>query len=279
MKKPTAYWRALRREWSRDGWEPTDTGWLLSLTIVIVLLRAGLIEDCHGGACTSKFEQFVKLKPSEMGDALAGFFSALAFIWIIVTVFIQSRELREQRKEFTQQREATQNMAKAMATQAAIFQNEQRQRDENRAEELLNERLRSLVVTMSETGSRGLVWNFSNAEIDDEYGSTGEIISYTIGDRNDENLDIDEALLVLLRRLTGMRESLLDIQCQSIDWRLPARSGVLPDLVQRVQSVIDMKGSLSPHQQERLNRMRLQKVINYLQELDQTPELWTADFS
>lgn len=59
-----------------------------------------------------------------MGDTLAGLFSALAFIWIIVTVFMQSRELREQRKEFREQRLATQDMARAMAAQADIFEQE-----------------------------------------------------------------------------------------------------------------------------------------------------------
>lgn len=96
MKKLRDYWCWFRSELTKDGWEPTDTGWLLTLSLFSLLLKIGLLED--GGV--AKFDQFVALKPSEMGDTLAGLFSALAFIWIIVTVFMQSRELNEQRKEF-----------------------------------------------------------------------------------------------------------------------------------------------------------------------------------
>ncbi len=41
-----------------------------------------------------------------MGDTFAGVFSALAFIWIIVTVFIQQKELSFTRAELAGQREA-----------------------------------------------------------------------------------------------------------------------------------------------------------------------------
>ena len=36
---------------------------------------------------------------NETGDFLAGFFAPLAFLWLAAAVFIQSRELREQRRE------------------------------------------------------------------------------------------------------------------------------------------------------------------------------------
>lgn len=44
-------------------------------------------------------------QPNQFGDFFAGIFAPIAFFWLIVTVFMQSRELRMQRRELTFQRE------------------------------------------------------------------------------------------------------------------------------------------------------------------------------
>ncbi|WP_395540682.1 putative phage abortive infection protein [Neotabrizicola sp. sgz301269] len=51
--------------------------------------------------CRSNLDWFLDSPPNEIGDTLAGFAGALAFIWIVVTVWLQSHELSEQRKEIT----------------------------------------------------------------------------------------------------------------------------------------------------------------------------------
>lgn len=43
--------------------------------------------------------------PNEIGDMLAGFAGALAFVWIVVTVLLQAAELSDQRKVLTEQRD------------------------------------------------------------------------------------------------------------------------------------------------------------------------------
>jgi hypothetical protein len=43
--------------------------------------------------------------PNELGDTLAGAFAPLAFLWLAGTVYIQSQELREQRRELTETRD------------------------------------------------------------------------------------------------------------------------------------------------------------------------------
>ncbi len=45
------------------------------------------------------FKGFWSLALNEMGDALAGFFSCLAFLWLVLTIQLQKRELRLQRIE------------------------------------------------------------------------------------------------------------------------------------------------------------------------------------
>jgi hypothetical protein len=133
LRSPRVFWRWFRIKELSKGWEPTDTGWVLTIGVIVLVESLALPEQCYSDGCRSKLDDFLRLKPSEMGDTLAGLFSALAFIWIIVTVFMQSRELREQRKEFREQRLATQHMARAMAAQAKIFEAEQRQRVEEYA--------------------------------------------------------------------------------------------------------------------------------------------------
>ena len=119
----------LTRWIKAQRWEATDTGWLLTLGIFLTVQWAAFQPANNGNLYANKFEEFVHLKPSEMGDTLAGAFSALAFVWIIVTVFMQAHELREQRAvfmlqkdEMKEQRKATQDMARAIAAQAKIFE-------------------------------------------------------------------------------------------------------------------------------------------------------------
>lgn len=54
----------------------------------------------------SKWIYLFSASPNEIGDTLAGFAGTLAFIWIIVTVVLQSNELAEQRKEIKLSRQA-----------------------------------------------------------------------------------------------------------------------------------------------------------------------------
>ena len=147
MRAPKVYWRWFRWQAVKDGREPTDTGWVL--TIGIIWLVSWIAYPIRDGQTQSKLTEFLTLRTSEMGDTLAGIFSALAFVWIMVTVFMQSRELREQRVEFKQQRLVTQDMARAMTAQAAVFEDEQRFRAENRHKAIFDETQVMLVAQMS----------------------------------------------------------------------------------------------------------------------------------
>ncbi|WP_299293291.1 hypothetical protein [uncultured Tateyamaria sp.] len=128
---------------------PVFWGVLFSLIMVSLALFLGAGETCNVmGECSQRFDTFLKASPNEIGDTLAGFAGSLAFIWIIVTVLLQSRELAAQREELTltrkemqEQRAATQEMAKSMGAQAEIFKDEQIQRRELQAGLLFREEL------------------------------------------------------------------------------------------------------------------------------------------
>ncbi len=128
-----------------------------TLGFVALIVLFGLAPTCNGdffpkGDCPPKWRHLYAAPPNEVGDTLAGLAGVLAFIWLIATVLLQSVELSEQRRvlalqkeEMEEQRIATQEMASAMGSQSQIFLDEQRQRDEIRAKNLLDEKLFSVV--------------------------------------------------------------------------------------------------------------------------------------
>ncbi|MDO6797603.1 hypothetical protein [Shimia thalassica] len=110
-----------------------------------VLLVSGFEHCDEVGECKNKLLVLLESPPNELGDALAGVAGTLAFLWIIVTVLLQSRELASQREELRLTREemegqkkATQEMAGAMKVQAEIFLEEQQQRREERTASVLD---------------------------------------------------------------------------------------------------------------------------------------------
>lgn len=65
--------------------------------------------------CTvNKLQYLYTATPNEVGDTLAGFAGAIAFIWIICTVWLQGSELKEQRKQFVRMAEAQSVEAKQL---------------------------------------------------------------------------------------------------------------------------------------------------------------------
>jgi hypothetical protein len=130
-----------------------------SLVFATIIFVFALAPTCNpelfsGGVCPPKWKHIYVARPNEVGDTLAGLAGVFAFIWLIGTVLLQSMELREQRKEFREQRIATQDMARAMAAQATVFEDEQRQRDELRAKELLEQKLKTLRGWMTDEGKK-----------------------------------------------------------------------------------------------------------------------------
>ncbi len=129
--------------WRLDN--PILWGILATSGIFLVGLSLSRIEKCsllgeEPTVCFTKWHEFLLSSPNEVGDTLAGFAGALAFVWIIVTVWLQSHELAAQREELRLNREETAKMAmaqgqqvKLMQLQALLFEDEQKQRKEEYA--------------------------------------------------------------------------------------------------------------------------------------------------
>jgi len=103
------------------------------------LMESGTLE------CRTNLLWFLDAPPNEIGDTIAGVFATLAFVWIVVTVFLQSAELAEQRKELELTRtelqlarEAQEAQLQVMQKQAEIFEDEKKQREWDRIEKVLD---------------------------------------------------------------------------------------------------------------------------------------------
>lgn len=117
---------------------PMFWGAVATLLVMLLAFFLGASDVCPPGStgnerCPTKWSLFLASPPNEVGDALAGFAGALAFIWLIATVVLQGQELREQRKEFAKMANAQLAQSDVLNRQAEIFESEQRQRNEDEA--------------------------------------------------------------------------------------------------------------------------------------------------
>ncbi|MCK8464274.1 hypothetical protein MUY35_10465 [Aliiroseovarius sp. S1339] len=101
-------------------------------------------QSCSG----TKWHAFLNASPNEVGDTLAGFAGALAFVWLIATVVLQGQELREQRQEFEKMADAQSKQVELLIHQGKIFEDEQRQRNELRAKEHFESILFEIALTL-----------------------------------------------------------------------------------------------------------------------------------
>ncbi|GLQ33932.1 hypothetical protein GCM10007939_02150 [Amylibacter marinus] len=129
--------------------------WGVIATILVAILAGvlGFLQVCDSGHsfvehCETNAMRFLNSPPNEVGDTLAGFAGALAFIWIIVTVGLQSKELAAQREELKLTRDEFSKMAASQSQQVDIlkiqgdiFLDEQRQRKEAEQKDFLDELL------------------------------------------------------------------------------------------------------------------------------------------
>jgi hypothetical protein len=97
--------------------------WGLMLSFIVVALF-GFLALRQGANEVSGLHEFLNSPPNAMGDTLAGFAGTLAFIWIVVTVWLQSSELAEQREQIslqTSEFEKTNDMLAAQRFDQAFF--------------------------------------------------------------------------------------------------------------------------------------------------------------
>ncbi|WP_299662387.1 hypothetical protein [uncultured Ruegeria sp.] len=87
--------------------QPLEVGRSLTKSfLAVVFVLAILPQHTQDGGWSIRFFAFLTSPSNEIGDTFAGVASVLAFLWIIITVWLQSKELEEQRKEFVKMADA-----------------------------------------------------------------------------------------------------------------------------------------------------------------------------
>lgn len=279
-----------------QSWEATDTGWLLTLGIFMTVQWAAFQPANRSDIYASKFDEFVHLKPSEMGDTLAGAFSALAFVWIIVTVFMQARELREQRAvfllqkdEMEEQRKSTQEMARAMTAQAELFEKENTNRLFEAARGVLNHQLVTFAHYLERRKSDWSWRTDMEFDVNNTDGSFRETLSQTsaIGIFQSLGNEVlpDDAFLYLRTQSRKAVGSLAEIE-QALEGKanygrvleLHKADGKqdLSQLSSQVESLLEMKHRLSEADNIYLKNCELREMMTALEGLLGL-DIWVAE--
>ncbi|WP_424980308.1 hypothetical protein [Leisingera sp. S232] len=226
-------------------------------------------QSCGG----SKWSTFLKAAPNEVGDTLAGFAGALAFVWLIATVWLQGQELAEQREELREQRVATQDMARAMAAQAKVFEDEQRARDEMRAKEELGALLENVVDRMTTFPLIEISWN---VEISEEEKGFIDEMSWPLFFHERAHYGSETPQLIEVTEIDTFLKKVffhLDLGFDGQDLRNEA--GALPedewmelplvDLVARLAEISDLSASLSVAQMQRVRNIRVLDTLSVIE--------------
>ncbi len=115
--------RAARRYWFRVDWL-IKFGLFATFAFFALLVLFASGDTCGVFVCENRFAAFLKAPANEVGDTLAGIAGGLAFLWLVVTVLLQGKELAAQREELRLtrlemrgQKEATKALANTSATQ------------------------------------------------------------------------------------------------------------------------------------------------------------------
>lgn len=98
-------------EWVRKKcWPLTKIRWAVLVTVLYIGVIGSIRYDALQLLWCGKL--------NELGDFLAGFFTPLAFLWLVVGYFLQKEELGLQRQEFQQMQKALGQQVEVMKEQA-----------------------------------------------------------------------------------------------------------------------------------------------------------------
>lgn len=211
----------------------------------------------------SKWQYLLQAPPNEIGDTLAGVAGSLAFIWVVVAVLFQATELREQREEFERMADAQSAQAISLRVQAQLFKDEQRQRKEQEACELLEEASKQLVRCFYEADLDHLSW-WKGKRAADVLGEKFLEHGYVKGSGKDEG----DRILALLTELFGNAV----VKLRRVDQKgelhgKPDLPQALAQLRRYLQLIVECQDGLPPAKAEGLREFQMDQASKYLDAL------------
>ena len=241
--------------------------------LAFILVLAVLPNSLPEGGWELRIWTFLKAPPNEIGDTLAGLAGALAFLWIIVTVSLQSKELKAQREELAatrselkMARQAQEQQVEVLEKQAFIFEDEQRQRREAQASRQLEDASKNIIRCFYEADLGTLVWEVG------ESSQRAQKENFLFHGFNQSHLDeTSDRVLALLAELFGVAVQKMErLGREKIHYkpRLPA---ALMQLREYLEIVVGCLEDLPAIQAERQREVNLREAARSLNELIDGP--------
>ncbi|UWP95797.1 hypothetical protein K3X48_01985 [Aliiroseovarius crassostreae] len=220
--------------------------------------------SCSG----TKWSAFLEASPNEVGDTLAGFAGALAFVWLIATVVLQGQELREQRQEFEKMAEAQQEQVKVLEKQREIFEDEQRQRLEDRQSRLLMERLIGIQKLLTGTPQLKVEYELEDGSGRRSARSRAARREFNIGlSPSRERTEVDDAIERSLRQIDHGIVHILEQRPRgwtAVNFSYDTdKVGELGDLL---EAILSSKEHLTEADQQKISTFKIQDLSLKLEE-------------
>lgn len=252
----------FRRNW------PWIVGTFLTLLIGCFAYVSAWLPACYETSaavinCPTKWFYLKQSTPNELGDTLAGFAGALAFIWIIVTVAMQAMELSEQRKEFKKMADAQTKQVDLLIQQGEIFAEEQRQRKELETAELFLEICEDVFEFCR---SLGYVRWFS-----DRPNSVESKINLEV--EFDDSWGWEQKFDSLIHQYDSVDKLKWRCEDASLEPDI-SKPEYIVKLLESLGRVQELAPSLSEAMLHRYNRIDIISLVAHVQELDTNPVFW-----
>lgn len=265
---------------------PILWGAVISTVFFLCMLFLAQRSDCSvtdQGAkeCLSKWGQFLASSPNELGDTLAGLAGAMAFLWIIVTVWLQSHELSEQRHELQLTRQELQltrkestKMAASMEAQTNVFLEEQKQRIEARSDATVSAVIEEILYLATKDGLGNPKWERVQPESEIFMGEPSfRSLDFFPGD----SLEIDFQFYRVFQ--VSLRYSISDIKNEIEIERImsfPARPPELLDARHRLFTIIAEQSKCSAAMRSRLRKIKLTEAYELLDSFIRDEDFWSS---
>lgn len=270
--------------------KPVVWGWILTAGVFVLAVVMGFGPICDNGTCQSKFAAFWSAPPNEIGDTLAGFAGALAFVWIIVTVLLQSAELRAQREELKltraemeAQRKATEELAQNSKVQADIFEKEQKQREQEVYRDIVEQKLVGVWYRMTTMPLSFVSWLIPESCFEDlDFEEFAHLFKLPETDdinrleKPESPAERDSQLRLQAYHLRELINKLDDCATLLPKDQLPEKPSEFGDLLVEIRMVIELEKFLSEAQRERLRNIQLNETFIELQKVSERSELWSS---
>lgn len=275
---------AVLRRFARGYWARVD--WLIrfgvfaTVGLLTLALLFSLDDSCTvmdgKETCEMRLTSFLDAPANEVGDTLAGLAGGLAFLWIVITVLLQGKELAAQRQELAltrmemvEQRKATQDMARSMQAQALVREREGQQLHEQSAKELFDQLLSSF-LKFCETRSIG-TWEYLETRVG-MGGSKGSLSP--VGYRNSGSLSVDRSMQVIRQEIVSSISQIVDFHERGLIVEYPEKDADMDQALSMLCELETLWAQLSAAQQSRFDSLGIREMKVALSNLEGEKGLW-----